>query len=97
MGERERYFSEMHSKMSGEEYQAFQKFREEGNENIEKDMRMECSPWKIDFITFLKMIQVFGSHISRIDSNKPFRIVIDYDPEQVRVAMHGYTTDANAQ
>ena len=90
---REKYVHLSQNKMTDEEYQEFKKFQKIGNKHLEKNGGRPCSPWTTWFLTFLNMIQVFGDCVGRMDYSEPFRIVIDYDPEQVRVAIHHYSTD----
>ncbi len=91
--EREKYVRMSQAGMSQEERQDFEKFLRCGNENLEENKDMIIRPWTTCFITYLNMLQVLGDSVSRIDFSKPFRTVIDYDPEQVRVAIHHYSTD----
>ncbi len=82
--------------MTEEELQSFRKFKETGNRHLEENWSDDCSPWTTCFLTFLNMIQVFGDRVARMDYSKPFRVVVDYDPEQVRVSIHHYSTDKYA-
>jgi len=91
--ERKKFLAKTQEHMTEEEFQEFQKFRKEGNKHLETNGCEDCIPWTTDFLTFLNMIQVFGDCVKRTDYSKPFRVVIDYDPEQVRVAIHRYSTD----
>lgn len=91
--EREKYIQMSQEHMTEEEYQAFQEFRKKGNRHLEENGSADSMPWTTCFITFINMMQVFGDFGSRIDFSKPFRTVIDYDPEQVRVAIHHYSTE----
>ncbi len=95
MGEkaREHYVQMSQEAMSEEEYQAFENFLKKGNRHLEENESSISRPWTTCFINFLNMIQVFGDRVGRMNYSKPFRIVIDYDPEQVRVAIRHYTTN----
>ncbi len=88
---RREYVLQSQEKMTDEEYQNFEQFLQIGNQNLEEKGR--SSPWATCFLTFLNMIQSLGVSIAHIDYSKPFRIEIDYDPEQSRVAIHHYAAD----
>lgn len=88
---RREYVRQSQDRMTDEESQAFKKFQEIGNQNLEEKGR--SSPWSTCFLTFLNMIQSLGVSIAHIDYSKPFRIEIDYDPEQSRVSIHHYAAD----
>lgn len=90
---REEIYLKSIEKMTDEELRSFRKFKKCGNKRLEENGSDDCSPWTTCFLMFLNMIQVFGDRVKRMDYSKPFRIVIDYDPEQVRVAIRHYTTD----
>lgn len=82
--------------MTEEELRSFREFKKSGNRHLEENWSDDCSPWTTCFLTFLNMMQAFGDRVAHMDYSKPFRIIIDYDPEQARVAIHQYTTDKYA-
>lgn len=82
--------------MTEDELRSFREFKKSGNKHLEKNGSDDCSPWTTCFLTFLNMVQVFGDRVAHMDYSKPFRVVVDYDPEQVRVSIHHYSTDKYA-
>jgi len=95
--EREQLVRMSQKEMSEEEHDRFEEFLKHGNEHLEESEYSSSRPWTTCFITFLNMLQAFGYGVGRIDCSKPFRIVIDYDPEQARVAIRHYqATDKSA-
>lgn len=83
-----------HRAMTEEEYQLFKRFKEEGNKHLESASNITICPWTDEFA---KMIQLFGILTENLIFSKPFRIVVDYDPEQPRVSIHHYFKESDPQ
>ena len=58
-----------------------------GNVELEKDA---YSRWEMSTELLAKSIQIMRIWTEDIDFSKPFRMVIDYDPEQPRAIRHLY-------
>ncbi len=83
-----------HRIMTEKEYQMFQTFKKEGNRHFELDSGTEVCPWTDEFA---RTIQLFRILTDNIDFSKPFRIVIDYDPEQPRTILHYCFKESDSQ
>lgn len=46
---------------------------------------------------FVHCLQMFGTYISQLDFDKPFKIVINYDPECQRTIFHLYDNRENKE
>lgn len=73
--------------LTDEELEKFRDFREHGNEHLVNDNHRTLSPFTDNFETMVTLMRILTEEI---DFHKPFRIVIDYDPEQPRVPIHFY-------
>ena len=80
--------------MTKEEYQRYQTKKKEGNKHLESSTDVTICPWTGEFA---KMIQLFRILTENLVFSKPFRIVIDYDPEQPRVCIHHYFKESDPQ
>lgn len=58
-----------------------------GNKDLEKEA---YSKWEMSTELLAKSIQIMRIWTEDIDFSKPFRMVIDYDPEQPRAIRHLY-------
>ncbi|MBO5030658.1 MAG: hypothetical protein J6C19_02375 [Lachnospiraceae bacterium] len=92
--ERKRLYSKSLNTMTDKEFQKLQDFKVNGNKYLEENGKEEyMTIGSTNFLAFLNMLQVLGDRVAHISDSKPFRIVIDYDPEQVKVVIHKYITD----
>ena len=73
--------------MNKEEWEKFNKFKNDGQPELEEDLSKICCPWTKDFA---HMIQLFQIMTEGLNFNEPFRIEINYDPEQARTVVHRY-------
>lgn len=73
--------------VSDEEYGKFLEFRKIGNECLMKNEGLEINPPTRDFAI---MVQGFNIITEHLDFSVPFRLVIDYDPEQPRTVIKQY-------
>lgn len=74
--------------MTEEELKKLQEFKENGNKYLEKDGKEILSTiWSEPFSG---MVQAFNFITEKINFSKPFRIIIDYDPEQKKTVIHQY-------
>ena len=80
--------------MTEEEYKKFLQFLKDGNKHLEENEVTECKPWTD---SFAYMIQLFRIITEDWDFSEPFRIVIDYDPEQPRTVIHKYSPKSSAE
>lgn len=65
-----------------------------GNEKLEKEA---YSRWEMSTELFAKSIQIGRVWTEDIDFSKPFRMVIDYDPEQPRAIRHLYMSKSSGE
>lgn len=73
--------------MSKEEYQKYLEFQKKGNDGLEQ--AFVCVSWTRHFV---EGIQSIKATFDDVDFSKPFRMVIDYDPEQPRTIVKKYLT-----
>lgn len=76
--------------MTDEEHEMLEKFRKDGNQHLEK--AWEGITWTDNFASGLQSLSNMFSHV---DLSKPFRVVVDYDPEQPRAVIHTYLPKAH--
>lgn len=73
--------------MSDEEYQKYQEFVKTGNDGLE--LATVGAGWTRHF---MDGIQTLKTMFDGIDFSRPFRITVDYNPEQPRVIVKKYIT-----
>ena len=80
-------FPKEQAPMSEEDYRKYIEFRKNGQPELEENPKKICCPWTD---AFAQMIQLFRIITEDMNFSKPFRLVIDYDPEQPRTVIHHY-------
>lgn len=73
--------------MSEEDHQKFLEFKKNGNADFEEDKTKICCPWTDKFAYAIQLFRIMSDDL---DFSKPFRIVVDYDPDQPRTVIHHY-------
>ena len=78
-------------KMTEEDLKKFEEFKKNGNKYLEEEGKgiltfMWAEP-------FAGMLQTFNSILEKINFSKPFRIIVDYDPEQKRTLVRHYASE----
>lgn len=72
--------------MTEKELESFGKFKKDGNKHLEENgSEIITTLWSEPFSG---MLQSFSFITEKLDFSKPFRVIIDYDPEQKQL----YTT-----
>lgn len=80
--------------MTEEELDSLRKFKESGNKHLEKDGKeILTTLWSEPFSG---MLQSFSFMTEKLDFSKPFRVIVDYDPEQKRTVIHHYAPSHKA-
>lgn len=75
-------------RMTDEELRSLKEFKKSGNRHLEDDGReIVTTLWAEPFSS---MMQSFNFMVGKLDFSKPFRVTVDYDPEQKRTVVHHY-------
>lgn len=78
-------------KMTEEDLKKFKEFKKSGNKYLEEEGKGILSfVWSEPFAN---MLQAFNFMIGRLNFSKPFRVIVDYDPEQKRTLVRHYAPE----
>lgn len=77
--------------LTKEDQERLREFKKTGNKYLEKEGRgIQSFMWTDQFATSL---QAFHIIMGRLDFSKPFRVIVDYDPEQKRTLVTQYAPE----
>lgn len=78
-------------KLTEEDHEKLREFKKTGNKYLEEEGKKAQSYMWTD--RFAMSLQAFHIIMGRIDFSKPFRVIVDYDPEQKRTLITQYAPE----
>lgn len=77
--------------LTEEDQERLREFKENGNKHLEKEGKgVQSLVWTEQFAG---MLQAFHIIMGKLDFSKPFRVIVDYDPEQKRTLITQYAPE----
>lgn len=77
--------------LTEEEQEKLREFRKNGNKYMEEEGKgVQTFMWTEQFIVILN---AFRSIMDMLDFSEPFRVIVDYDPEQKRTFVTQYAPE----
>ncbi|RKI22043.1 hypothetical protein D7V82_20770 [bacterium 1xD8-6] len=77
--------------MTEEDHKKLQEFKKNGNKYLEKEGKeIQAFMWTDRFAAALQAFQLI---MGKLDFSKPFRVIVDYDPEQKRTLITQYAPE----